>query len=100
MLRSHSTTRASSLAQRVIVGVALAVLLQGCGAGLPQRRPGSNITLPKPETNALVDLLMGGCDTPTEAPANRAKDVVECKRTKNSGGTVSDPRPVDAPKAP
>ena len=100
MRRSHSTTRASSLAHRVVAGVALAALLQGCVAGMPQRRPGSNITLPKPETNALVDLLMGGCDTPTEAPANRAKDVVECKRTKNTGGTVADPRPVDTPKSP
>lgn len=100
MRRSHSTRRASSLAQRVIVCVALAALLQGCAAGLPQRRPGSNITLPKPETSALVDLLMGGCDTPTEAPANRARDVVDCKRTKTTGGTVSDPRPVDAPKSP
>ena len=100
MLRSHSTTRASSLAHRVVVAIAFAALLQGCVAGLPQRRPGSNITLPKPETSALVDLLMGGCDTPTEAPANRAKDVAECKRTKTTGGTVSDPRPVDAPKAP
>lgn len=100
MLRSHSTTRASSLAHRVVVAIAFAALLQGCVAGLPQRRPGSNITLPKPETSALVDLLMGGCDTPTEAPANGARDVVDCKRTRTTGGTVSDPRPVDAPKSP
>jgi hypothetical protein len=84
----------------MVIGVAVAALLQGCLAGMPQRRPGSNITLPKPETSALVDLLMGECDTPTEVPANRAKDVVECKRTKTTGGTASDPRPVDAPKTP
>jgi hypothetical protein len=96
MIRSRRT----SLAHRVVAGVAVAALLQGCAAGMPQRRPGSNITLPKPETSALVDLLMGGCDTPTEAPANRAKDVVECKRTKTTGGTASDPRPMDAPKTP
>lgn len=94
------TRRASPLAHRVVVGVAVAAMLQGCVAGMPQRRPGSNITLPKPETSALVDLLMGGCDTPTEAPANRAKDLVDCKRTNTTGGTVSDPRPVDAPKSP
>ena len=92
--------RASSRAHQMVIGVAFAALLQGCVAGMPQRRPGSNMTLPKPETSALVDLLMGECDTPTEAPANRAKDVVECKRTKNTGGTVSDPRPADAPKTP
>ena len=92
--------QAASLAHRAVVGVAFGALLQGCVAGMPQRRPGSNITLPKPETNALVDLLMGGCDTPTEAPANRARDVVDCKRTRTTGGTVSDPRPVDAPKSP
>jgi hypothetical protein len=92
--------QAASLAHRAVVGVAFGALLQGCVAGLPQRRPGSNITLPKPETSALVDLLMGGCDTPTEAPANRARDVVDCKRTRTTGGTVSDPRPVDAPKSP
>lgn len=96
MIRSRRT----SLAHRVVAGVAVAALLQGCAAGMPQRRPGSNITLPKPETSALVDLLMGGCDTPTEAPVNRAKDVVECKRTKTTGGTASDPRPMDAPKTP
>lgn len=96
----NGTRRASSLAHRIVVAVAFAALLQGCAAGMPQRRPGSNITLPKPETSALVDLLMGGCDTPTEAPANRAKDVVDCTRTQTTGGTVSDPRPVDAPKSP
>lgn len=96
----NGTRRASSLAHRVAAGVAVAAMLQGCVAGLPQRRPGSNVTLPKPETSALVDLLMGGCDTPTEAPANRAKDLVDCKRTNTTGGTVSDPRPVDAPKSP
>ena len=100
MFRSHLTTRASSLAHRVVAAVAFAALFQGCVAGMPQRRPGSNITLPKPEASALVDLLMGDCDTPTEAPANRAKDVVDCKRTKTTGGTASDPRPVDAPKSP
>lgn len=100
MTGSVEMRRASSRAHHVVVGLAFAAVLQGCFAGMPQRRPGSNITLPKPETNALVDLLMGGCDTPTEAPANRAKDVVECKRTKNTGGTASDPRPVDAPKSP
>ena len=92
--------RAASLAHRVVMACAVAALLQGCVAGMPQRRPGSNVTLPKPETSVLVDVLMGGCDTPTEAPANRARDVVDCKRTKSTGGTVSDPRPVDAPKSP
>ena len=94
------TRRAAPLAHRVVVACAFAALLQGCVAGMPQRRPRSNITLPKPETSVLVDLLMGSCDTPTEAPANRARDVVDCTRTQATGGTVSDPRPVDTPKSP
>jgi hypothetical protein len=55
---------------------------------MPRRRLRSNITLPRPEINVPVDLLMGGCDTPSEAPTNRVRDVVDCKRTKNAGGTA------------
>jgi hypothetical protein len=100
MIRSRQGGRAASVVNRVVLGIALAALLQGCVAGLPRRRPGSNITLPQPPASLLADLLLGGCDSPIGSPQTRARDVVECKRTPYYLGSEPDPRSLEVPKAP
>ena len=102
MTRSRRELPGRSIARRVALGVALAVVTQGCavGTGLPRIRPGSNISLPQPGPNPLVDYLLGGCDEPSASPRTPARDVVDCRRDGAIGGTVVDPRPVGSPKAP
>lgn len=81
----------------LVVGVAIASLLQGCVAGLPRLRPGSNVTLPQPAASRVVERLLGSCDPAAELPNARARDVVECTRTVGDRSGEHGARPVEAP---
>jgi hypothetical protein len=102
MTRSGGKSPGWSGVRRVALGVALAALIQGCGAGfgLPRLRPGSNVSLPQPLPNALVDLLLGNCEAPTGSPQSSVHDMIDCTGRGAATQTTPDPRPVGSPKAP
>jgi hypothetical protein len=100
MTDTHSSAPVWSAACRIAVGLALATLLQGCVAGLPQRRPGSNVTVPRAAGTEFLDQLLGGCDAETQSKQPRARDVVECRRNRGDTTGVRTPMPVGPAKIP
>ncbi len=74
---SHTSLRLVLRCAVVLSGV---TVVAGCGTGLPQLRPGSNVTLPRtPESQALRALLLP-CETTVDA-TDRARALVDCKRS-------------------
>ena len=93
---SHSSFR---FVLRCAVALSGVVVLAGCTAGMPQRRPGSNITLPRPAGSDLLRTLLLPCDESADVK-DRARAVVDCKRSLDPR-PVSDPqRTASAPMAP
>jgi hypothetical protein len=86
---------------RTLRGAGLAgalILLSGCGVGpFPRRRPGSDVTLPPPTSEWLLEAVLG-CATSvvTKTPAG-ARDVTICRTA--TGDTVPDPKQGPTPPA-
>jgi hypothetical protein len=88
---------------RLVVTVSLGILIAGCAAGLPQRRPGSDITLPDSPTRRAIQALATSCDRDKESPSGtpRAKDAVDCGGANTDTVAVNDPqRTSTSPKTP
>ena len=100
MIRSRQPCRSVSFQHRVIVGLSVAALLQGCALGAPRLRPGSNITLPQAASSVFMERLLRGCDSTAVSTHARAGDVVECRGTKRPAGGESDPRPIEGQRRP
>jgi hypothetical protein len=92
-----------STARLVAAIVLAAVVTLGCASSLPQRRPGSDITLPSSPTRRAIQALATSCDRDKESPSGtaRAKDAVDCGGANTDTVAVNDPqRTSTSPKTP
>jgi hypothetical protein len=87
------------LVLRVAMALSSVALIAGCVSGLPQRRPGSNVTLPLATEIDVIRALFIPCQ-PTERVTHRARAVVECDRLLLEPARAPDPHRRPAQKAP
>lgn len=90
-LRNGASAR-HAFAGRLTIVISAATLLGGCGTGMPQRRSGSDVTLPPSMETRVLRALVSPCDATADSTGVRARNVVDCGLAKPRTATVPDPQ--------
>jgi hypothetical protein len=81
-----------AFASRLAIFIAATTLVGGCTTGLPQRRPGSNTTLPQSSETRLLRALISPCDATADSVPVRARNVVDCGLAKPEKPGLREPQ--------